>query len=305
MKPHIFFITLLIVIITFGLIIPNGLRAAAANNVWSIAFIQQAFPPPGESHQFDPPPSTHKNAGTLLARQALAQDDLKLAETFLAPQVAASNWLALDLHAAVRFRQGDYRTAITTWKALQRDVTLEKAARSLPGDVADDILLFAYQSLYELNPEKYAVNLANVLFNQQQASAAVDILQQSIQDYPQSKFRVHWFRYLGDFHRSQQDFDAAEAAYQQATLADPTDHRSWRNLGLMYHQNQAYQQAAASFEELIKLNPEIDFYHMLLGESYEKNGQIDQALTAFQSALKLNPENSRALNAIERLSPSE
>ena len=208
MKPNKPLIALIIILITIGMIIPDGLRAAIANNAWSIAFIKGESSS-GMPSQVTSPPATHRHARILLARSALARDDTEQALFYISPLAASSDRLALDMVANILYRQGDYENALDIWKAMNYEGKLYNASRELTGKDLQDPAFYANQRLYELNPEKFATNYVNSLRKQNNYLSAISILQDAIIKYPQSSFRVYWFLYLGDIYRSQQQYAQA------------------------------------------------------------------------------------------------
>ena len=156
MKPTpIIFLT----IILFGLFLPNGIRAAVFNNLWSVRFIKGAYAQGGVDPRAFSPPATHKHAGMLLANQALKQGDVPMAVEYMAPLLGASEPLVRHTIANLYFLQGQVAPAVDIWKDIGRFHTLEQAYRQLEGD--DQIL--ALQAAYDLFPERYARPLVSVL----------------------------------------------------------------------------------------------------------------------------------------------
>jgi len=305
MKPHIFLIALLLIIVTIGLILPDGIRAAAANNAWSIAFLRgsaSSNTPP----QLTSPPASHRHAQVLLARSALARDDLEGAFSFISPLVDSPDRMALAMVANTLYQLGEYENAVDIWKALNNEGKLYSASRDLTGKELHDSAHYTLERLYEMNPEKFAANYAGSLGKQNDLLSAIAILQDSIISYPQSSFRVYWFLYLGDIYRSQQKFTQAEEAYQLGLLEFPEDARTWRNFNLMCQAHRNNLAAGVTcYEKLIGMNPSDPDLYTSAGETFEAFGLFDQAYSAYQSALMLDPQHQAAAQGLERLSGSD
>ena len=295
----------LLVLIIIGLIMPDGLRAAIANNAWSIGFIK-GEPSSDTPSQVTPPPATHRHARILLARSALVRDDIEQALSYISPLADSSDQLALDMYANILYRQRDYKNAVDIWNAMNNEGKLYNASRELTGKDLHDPALYVNQILYEFNPEKFTTNYASSLRNQNNHLLAISILQDSITKYPHSTFRVHWFRYLGDIYRSQGKYTQAEDAYQQGLLEFPEDSRTWRNFNLMCqaHLNNL-ELRVTCYEKLLGINPTDPDFYASAGETFEAFGLYDQAFSAYQSALKFDPLHQAATQGLERLSGSD
>ena len=272
MKLRLFFLSLLAIILTFGLIIPDGIRAAAANNAWSLTFIMKTAQ--GEStapQDFTTQPPSHRHAGMLLAHQALKQNDVDLAWSYLAPLVSAPDLLILQTQASINFLQGEYSSAINIWKDLGRYSTLYTAASILNDEEHLDAKILAYRSAYEIRGEPYdrlftnnSLKKANLLVEEGQFNQAIAILSSLIDEFP---------------------------------------HHGWLYSGLAraYWLNRQPDQALAVIEQGWDINMDNARYYITAGQYYEELGLIEQALNAYHTALAINPDDRDALQGIERL----
>ncbi len=170
---------LLVAIIILGLIYPNSVRAAIANNIWSVRFIKGAYAQGGVDPRAFSPPATHKHAGMLLANQALKLDDVGLALDYMAPLRNSADSLVRHTIANLHFLQGEVAPAVEIWKSLGEWHTLEQAYRQLEGD--EQIL--ALQAAYELFPERYARPLVSALLTKANQLLEEDQIDQAILVY--------------------------------------------------------------------------------------------------------------------------
>jgi tetratricopeptide (TPR) repeat protein len=272
MKLRLFFLSLLTIILAFGLIIPDGVRAAVANNAWSLTFIRKAAQ--GEStaiQDFTAPPLSHRHAGMLLAHQALKQKDVDLAWSYLAPLVSAPDLLILQTQASINFLQGEYISAINIWKDLGRYSTLYTAASNLNDVEHLDAKILAYRSAYEIRGEPYdrlftnnSLQKADLLIDLGQYNQAITILSSLIEEFP---------------------------------------HHGWLYGGLAraYWLNHQPQQALAVIQQGWDMNIDNARYYKTAGQYYEELGLDEQAVDAYQTALAINPDDRDALQGIERL----
>jgi len=190
MKPTPIILLTIIAIILFGLLLPDGIRAAVANNLWSVRFIKGAYAQDGVDPRTFSPPATHKHAGMLLANQALKQNDVPLAVEYMVPLRGASEPLVRHTIANLYFLQGQVAPAVDIWKDIGKFHTLEQAYRQLEGD--DQIL--ALQAAYELFPQRYARPLVSALLTKAhqlseegQTEQAIIIYQQILKINPEQQ----------------------------------------------------------------------------------------------------------------------
>lgn len=269
--PHKFRIALLILLATIviiGLIDSNGIRAAVANNAWSVSFIQYGANNPNIDLQAFSPPTTHVHAGLLLAHQALKQARVDLAAAYLMPLERSSESLVLDTIAKTYFRQGEYAKAIEIWKKMGEWFTLEQSYRVLEGD--NHIL--ALESAYELFPERYARSLINA-----KLTKADKLLEEA-------------------------KYALAISNYVEIIDQFPDNGRPYDGLAQAYWRNNQPEQAIQAIKAGWLLN-EGDIQFMIsAAKIYEESGLTDQALFAFQQALQMAPNNSEAQQGVQRLS---
>ena len=272
MKFRLFYLSLLAIILTFGLIIPDGIRAAAANNAWSLTFISNAAQGESTNPQgFTEPPSSHRHAGMLLAHQALKQKDVDLAWSYLAPLVSAPDLLILQTRASINFLQEEYISAINIWKDLGRYSTLYTAASNLNDEEHLDAKILAYRSAYDIRGEPYdrlftnnSLQKANLLIEEGQYNQAIAILSSLVDEFP---------------------------------------HHRWLYDGLAraYWLNRQPDQALLVIQQGWDINMDDASYYITAGQYYEELGLTEQALDAYQTALRINPDHGDALQGIERL----
>ena len=286
---------ILLILILFGLIIPSGLRAAIANNLWSIRFVHGQASLPAPKH--------HPHADLFLARQAYAQGDLDQAIQRITPLVEASDPIAQHTYAGFLYFQGNYEEAFNIWGTISSELTLEQALRVAQGNGQQDITYLASQNLYRINPDKFATNYVNALTANGENQKGLEILDQSLEQYPNSRYRSIWWRYKADIYKSQGDYTEAEAAYRRALLINPHEMKALRDLGLMYRsQLNDMDQAIATFKEYIATDPQDIYGYLLLAQTYEQAGQIENARQTYQEILNFDPANATAQAALTRLS---
>ena len=295
-------LTILFGLLVWGFSNPNGIRAAYANNQWSIVFIDTFFNHPDNLDQVPQPPDTHVHGRLFQIQRSLLQKDYDLAMENIQPLVEANDPLAQDAYVTLLYMQEDYGKALELWEKVGNIRLIERAAQELLNSSKPDIALLGLRTLYQVNPDKYTISLANTLKNMGELDEALKIYQKSINDFPKSEFKYHWLRYSADIYRERREYDLAEATYMQALEVNPEDPRTWRNLGLMYAGDfKDYATAAGYFEKMVALDPTDPFGFYYLGTIYESAGSIEKAIDAYKAALKIDPDYEDAKEALTKL----
>ncbi|KAI9143845.1 hypothetical protein BKA69DRAFT_1109074 [Paraphysoderma sedebokerense] len=97
---------------------------------------------------------------------------------------------------------------------------------------------------------------------------------------------------LGRCYMSQQKYNKAYEAYQQAVYRDGRNPIFWCAIGVLYFQISQYRDALDAYSRAIRLNPYISEVWFDLGTLYEScNNQIQDALDAYERAANLDQNN--------------
>ena len=271
-SPTKILLLLLLILITFGLIAPNGLRAAIANNLWSVTFAKQAYAQGGVDPQAFSPPQNHQHADLLLAVQALKLDQVDLAAQYLQSEVPTEDPLLLDTYIHILYLQEQYEDALLMWRQLDKDKYLQYAANDLNEKGKNDLVIRAFQYAWEIRPDAYARNVwirklqkANALRESKDYKTAIEIYLKTIEQFP----------------------DLAIAYYELA----------WA-----YESDNQTNQAINAIKQALIIEPnEVDYY-LRAAAIYENNGLIKDALEAYLNVLRINPNQPEGLAGVERLS---
>ncbi|MDD2522631.1 MAG: tetratricopeptide repeat protein [Anaerolineaceae bacterium] len=296
---------LILAIVLLGLFHPNGILVTVHQNIWSIDLVSWLQADPGKISQVSVPSKTPHSA-VLLARQAIREEQLEVAQQILVPLLTYQDRAVQGTYAELLYAQGQKTEAFRIWENLNETIILERAANKAIEQGDSQFLLAANQSLYRLDPEKYTSSLAFTLKSQGQLSEAEDLLLLSRSDYPNSDYASDWLRYLADIYVAETDWQKAEQIYRQAIMENSSDGRAWRNLGLLYtSQLKMPEKAIECFQKMISLSPGETYGYSLLAQAYEKTGDIEKALQTYQDLLLVSPCDSSALEAVERLTNLE
>jgi tetratricopeptide (TPR) repeat protein len=93
---------------------------------------------------------------------------------------------------------------------------------------------------------------------------------------------------------TEQQFDAAAAAYHEAIGFAPTNWAYHLNLGLTLKKSGKAEEALASFRKAVELNPESYSANKETGEALAKSGQHAEAKTFYEKAAGLSPDDPDA-----------
>ena len=180
--------------------------------------------------------------------------------------------------------------------------------------------------------------LGKVLVQEKQPDQALALYTQAAKDHPSE---VRFTILSGELYESKQNWDQAQAMYQQALNVSPdnplasnnlaflilqhggnidvalnlaqTARRGMSNspnaadtLGWAYYKKGIYQSAITQFQEAIRMNEKNGGtddaeFHVHLGLAYQGANQLSLARQQFEKAVKLSPENAEARKALAEL----
>lgn len=143
-----------------------------------------------------------------------------------------------------------------------------------------------YESAMQLDPELPAAkrNLGIVLVKVGQYKRAKQMLSESRIQYPAD---AEVFYFLGEANRGLEEFQPAQAAYQQAIRLDRTDPRSRKALGWTFIKLRRAEKAQEAVESLLRRDPNDMQVRLILANAYNQREQFKKALevlTPFEKA---------------------
>ena len=299
---------LLIVGITVMATIPAMLPGALANNIWSLRTLRWAFSeedspvPPGQ------PPPHHPHAALWLSRMALSEgtrpavalpaedDDAVLgqpAQTGGLGTVAGFGQMQeQDVRAQALYQAGQVEQALEIWASIGQRAALQRVAAEAGAFGIGSLAVQAYQALYQLDAQAFASPLARALRSEGHSDQAVDLLTGAIQTYPRSRSLPGWWALVGDIHRANGRWDAADMAYTQAQVADLAYQDAWIGLGwLAYQRDQDGAKASEIFQTAITLKPRDPSGYRAMASLKAQQGQDQAAIEWYQQAAQRAPTN--------------
>ena len=272
MKLKIIFLVILVILITVGLLLPNGALAALQNNLWSLYFLKTVAEGETVDLQAFKPPAYHQHAGLLIAHQAMRRGEIDLAEEALIPLMNQKDGLVRNAQANLLYLKEDYAGAIDIWYALGDWHSLEWTSNAPDKKLQLDDRILALEKAYALFPDRYRRNLfgykmikANALLTERNYPEAIDILNDLL-------------------------------------IMSPGDGRPYALLAQAYYETGQFEQALETLQTGWELNEDNLEFYLTAGKLYEGMNLPDQALAAYQAAMALDPQSSPAKEGIERLS---
>jgi protein O-GlcNAc transferase len=136
-----------------------------------------------------------------------------------------------------------------------------------------------------------ALARATSLLNQGHYPEAIRLLQQTVQDYPDSA--TAWVM-LGSANIGGKDLPAAEQALRKATELGPDVPDAQFYLGVALFLQKKHQAAAPCFRKATELKPDFARAHFDLGHCLRAQGDDAGAIAAFRAAVHCQPDYASA-----------
>ncbi len=298
-KIQILFYFLLIGLIVWGFINPDGNRAAVANNKWSLSFVENYYEEDSTWQALPDPPTSHPHAKLLLARKAIDSGDDNLALKYITPLVGPDNPMVTNTYAEIEYRQGNHTEAINAWKMTGNIEVLHQITMELRDKGLLDVALYASQCRYSLDKETTTAMLASLYAQRNDNSIAIELLDQAMENFPDSSNFQRWVGMKSSIRLTEANSYArqglikeAELAYQQSVTVDPYNWVAWKNFGWFYYNSlNDINSAIMCFEREVNANPEIGEGQFDLARMYATQKEMESAIYWFEEAIEIKPDN--------------
>ncbi|HLJ96292.1 MAG TPA: tetratricopeptide repeat protein, partial [Gemmataceae bacterium] len=139
--------------------------------------------------------------------------------------------------------------------------------------------------------QQTALVRADKLINQGRYSDAVRLLQQTVQDYPNS---ASGWMMLGRAWIGGKDPGAAERSLRKAIEMDPAVADAQFYLGVALFLQKQHAAAATCFRQAVELKPDFAQAHLDLGHCLREQGDDTGAMAAFRTAIQQKPDYAAA-----------
>jgi len=302
-KLLISFYVLLIGLVAWGIINPNGIRAAAANNKWSLDFVKHFYDENSTWQGLLNPPSSHPHAKLLLAREAIDSGDDNLALEYITPLVGPNNPMVTNAYAEIVYRQGNYTEAINAWKLAGNNGALNHITLELQTKKNLDAALLASQSAYSIDRETTTTILASIYMDRNELSPAIELLDQAMDEFPNSAYMQKWLEMKSGIILTQANSYASQGliteallAYKESIKIGPNNWGAWKSFGWFYYNSlNDIQSAITCFEGEVNANPEIGEGQFDLARMYAIQNETESAIFWFEKAIEIKPDNKSYL----------
>jgi tetratricopeptide (TPR) repeat protein len=139
---------------------------------------------------------------------------------------------------------------------------------------------------------KLLLQLAWIDLEQQQFSMAEKNINDAIEKNPTDPFILSGF---GDILSLQNKSNLALTKYQEAIVINPYFGHIWKNLGMTYLEIQEFEKAEAAFQNLVNLDPKRIENWLTFAWLFQERGDAIRAIKNLQVGLEFNPHSSQIL----------
>ena len=262
-------------------------------NQWSFYYIHTSAADRSTAPLLEQLPERHYRGRIWIARDAIVSGNPEKAENLLAPLSEITDPYVKSTLGRALDAQGKTQGAIEAWmEAGDWRALFGAGNRALAENRGEDALAYR-EAVYRLNPVAGAIALANTIWHvRRDATAAADVLRQTLDAYPDTRQRIDWLRRLGDFLRKQQAWNEAEAVYQEALKLNLRDSATHVALGWLYYERDHDVEAALTqFEQAIALDPGNGDAYSSMGLILAAEERYNEADRWFAMALEIAPNN--------------
>jgi len=208
------------------------------------------------------------------------------------------------LKAAHQLRHAHPRWAIESYQTALRIHPQAEIYNDLAGLLFEQqqfsAALECCQQARRLNSQLHSVtkNMGLIYQAQNQLTAALECYQQALQQDPQ---QADVYLALGSVFELQNQPTDALACYQQATHLQPNYAEAYYNQGLILQQLQQWEAALAAYQQALRIKPDyIEAYYGISDIFFNQN-QLKKALAYGQQALQLQPQNANTYIKLSKL----
>lgn len=227
-----------------------------------------------------------------LARTALVQGNPVDAQKIMIAAIGQEDSLTLSLQGDIYYELGDVETAVLKWREAENLVQLKNviAKETALGNFQNTLLV--YDAVLSLYPEEEAQPFSKHLWYEMgKQEEAKTVLLDSIENYPDSKHLLSWYRQLGTFARVSNDLDEADLYFERILALNPEDGTAYVDLAwLKFSQGMALQEYAHLLDKALALNPNLVEAYYLWAVSLNRDGKYDEANSYFDTANQLKPD---------------
>jgi len=210
-----------------------------------------------------------------------------------------NDFLLLDAHfnlATLHQQKGDYARALSFYKEVAKANPQDSEIWAKMGECAANLghrqdAIALYGETLRLNPADLnaAVRLSNMLLEDGQSEAAVDVLMTLLLHSADVPPMIHFT--LGLLFEGQGKYQVAMTHLRDAVVADDQNEEAFYHLGRCAHSLDNGKEAVAFLSRAVKIEPGYAEAIFELGQTYYDLDQIEDAVVAFHECLRVQAEN--------------
>jgi len=307
---------LLIIVIVVPFVFVQPLSVVFNTNLLSVEYFHEVKRSITSCDRLPVAPETHPRAPFWNAITAVREGNYQYAFDVIQSLVDSEDIFTLELKAWAHVAKGDYQNAIQIHRQLNNPKELLRICQTAKDDENFEDAITACYAAWELDYTIATILLAELLIKKEDLATAEVILQHSLEQTTNHRYRQFWLFELATVRYKQERW-AEYIEIQLQGIAEllliGTDLRSiprrYADLAWAYHMIGQDPEAIRKIEEAINSiesnkNPYISHVWIRAAQIYESAGLFPQALAAYEIWLELEPYSTTARDAIERLSDS-
>ncbi|MFX1445869.1 MAG: tetratricopeptide repeat protein [Promethearchaeota archaeon] len=139
--------------------------------------------------------------------------------------------------------------------------------------------------------ENYKIGMARNLFQNKDVLGALNILNETLKEFPQSVSALGW---AGAIRLSIGHYQQGFEMFKKLVSIDPTNSEAWLKIAICHSEFTEYQKTIDACNTCLKYDPEKCDALVLMGNSYKFLGNYKSAADCYQRALKINSSHMTA-----------
>lgn len=157
----------------------------------------------------------------------------------------------------------------------------------------------AFQTCIEVDPSYYNAHIQlGLIYSNKKEDVAIQYFENALALDEGSREAYYAIAY---HYQNKEDYKKAIAKYREMIALNPKDHEVFFNVGHCYIALDSLDKAYKNFDIATQIRPQYAGAYYMKGNVSESIGNKEDALKNYQQALKMLPDDTRIIEAIERL----
>jgi len=290
-KP-IIWLAILAIIIIFSSI---NLRNVFSINQWSLQFARQAFGFQDVKNQEIPAPENHQRSSKWLAREAIKKNDPDRAIQLVESLAEDMDVDALMITGEALLAKKDFAGAVENMVSAKNSSKILDIASQAEEEGDYSNASKGFIRAYDLNPENSTIHYVKFMErNNQDPKDIEELLEDSLENFPQSEFRSVWLQKMGDVLYEQERWEEAIRAYEESITLNPNMGESYFGLAQVFVAQGKYTEADEWFQEAINKNPENQWWLLQRANTARDAGKIKDSIGLYEQLVHRFPDFAQA-----------